>query len=202
MQSHAANAIRILAALLIPVCFVGCVEEVKPIQKLVDDLGSDESRERYKAAKQLSKTGLRGSKNENDAAAAAEALAKTLSESDRDVRYYSAKALAKLGPNAVKAVDALAIALSDTDPDVRYYVAKALDNLESDAAPAVAALTTALGDENEQVRYRAAKALGNIGPEAKEAVPTLEQVLKDDSSDTVREAATAAVKRISQIKKG
>ncbi len=202
LRRFTANVVGILAAILIPVCLVGCTEEVKPVQKLVEDLGSEEKSDRYKASKELSKMGAESSKLGSQAAIATEALAKTLADNDRDVRYYSAKALAKLGPNAVKAVDALAAALADADPDIRYYVVKALDNLESDAAPAVAALTTALGDENEQVRYRAAKALGNIGPEAREAVPALKQVLKDDSSDTVREAATAAMKRISRFKKG
>jgi HEAT repeat protein len=80
------------------------------------------------------------------------------------------KALAKLGPPAVRA---LLTGLSDTNAAVREAAAEALGELAVEPARSVPALTTALRDPESDVRAAAAKALGAFGPTATPAVKTL-----------------------------
>jgi HEAT repeat protein len=97
------------------------------------------------------------------------------------VRRSAADALGQIGPEAKEAVPALIVALKDQEAEVHRYAA-ALRQIEPEAKEAVPTLIVMLKDQETEVRTFAANALGRIGPEAKEAVPALIVALKDQEA--------------------
>jgi HEAT repeat protein len=131
---------------------------------------------------------------------AVDELAEALKDPNSRTRYYAAKSLAEIGPDAEPAKPALAATLADEDPDTRYYVAKALSkvDLDADDAPAVVpGLTKLLKDANPKTRYYAAKCLRELGPAGSAAAPALNDAARDPDRE-VREAAAAALKKVAR----
>jgi HEAT repeat protein len=102
-------------------------------------------------------------------------LAAAVLDQNLNVRFFAAKTLANVGPDAKAAIPALIKALATfpggtppLDGPQRYYA---------------------------DTRWVAAEALGAVGPGAKDAVPALQKALNDSSPD-VRSAAAAALKQI------
>jgi len=151
-----------------------------PVTLLARDLQSDETNERYKAAKELEELGP------NAAAAVAE-LAKALSDTEPKVRYRAAKALSRIGPPAVPAVPALAEALNDVERDVRYYAAKAIYKIDDDANDALEPIIRVLdgGEPDPDVRRYLVKSLKEIGKQSKEANRVVKKLV-GDRDDRVR----------------
>ena len=71
-----------------------------PVEELTQALGSEDDRQRYKAAKELEELGP-------SALAALDGLMVTLQDPSRDVRYRSAKAISRMGKGAAAAAEAL-----------------------------------------------------------------------------------------------
>jgi HEAT repeat protein len=159
---------------------------------LATDLRGPDAHARHDAARKLAKLGPAA----KDAVAA---LAAALADPDKRVRFHSAKALAEVGPDAKPATDQLIAALAEVDADTRYYVVKALDKVHLDAAHAAVAptLVRALTDNNARTRYYAVKCLKELGPAAAPAAGPLRTLTNDPDKD-VREAAAAALKRVTK----
>jgi hypothetical protein len=108
-----------------------------------------------------------------DALSAVGDLARSLADSDADVRAAAAWALTQIGPVGEAATPALVTALTDPNPNVRCLSALALREIGPHAVAAVPALAKTLSDADPSVRASAAQALGVIGPAAKIAVQRL-----------------------------
>ena len=123
-------------------------------------------------------------------ARAVEALIEALEYEAVVVRERAAWALGRIGD--VSAVEALIEALNDRDESVREHAAWALISMGD--MRAVEALIEALEYEAVVVRERAAWALGRIGDVG--AVKALKNALLKDRDESVRMAATRALKQI------
>jgi HEAT repeat protein len=58
------------------------------------------------------------------------ALTESLKDPDARIRYYAAKALGKIGPDARNAVSALKSAMQDNDKDTRQAATDAIKRIE------------------------------------------------------------------------
>jgi HEAT repeat protein len=114
-----------------------------------------------------------------------------LKNPDREVRIHAATMLKMVGPDAQEAAPVLIRSLLDSH--VRGRADEALTSIGKAAVPA---LVKGLDDSDDNLRRLIARSLGYIGSEAKEAIPQLTTLSRDDPSERVREAATAALKRI------
>jgi HEAT repeat protein len=143
---------------------------------------------------------------EKDAAAV---LGEMLGNEHSPVRAVAAQGLAEIAADAASLAGPLGRALKDNNLNVRYYAAQALGKMGAAAAPAVPDLIGALDTHPSRepdlegppryykdARWVAADALGAIGPPAKSALPKLREVAAKDDEAEVREAASAAVKKI------
>jgi HEAT repeat protein len=135
---------------------------------------------------------------------------------DRDprVRWYTAGAIAGLGPKARPAVPALLGALRSTevafgepvehgdrseavdDCPLRLVAATALGAIGPDAEAAVPELIRALADPDPRVCGEAATALGAIGPPAAGAVTPLASLAAQDRKDSISDRAAEALAAI------
>ncbi|MCA9123483.1 MAG: alpha/beta hydrolase [Planctomycetaceae bacterium] len=99
------------------------------------------------------------------------------------VRVAAAKALGKLGPEALKQV---VNELQYGDEPNQLIAVRSLVEIGSAASPAKAALLELLREERagQELRSLAAVALGQLGTEARDAVPTLTEILRDKDSDS------------------
>ncbi|MDP7301619.1 MAG: HEAT repeat domain-containing protein, partial [Pirellulaceae bacterium] len=117
-------------------------------------------------------------------------------EEFESVQVAAARALGKLGPDAVIA---LAGQLEHPHRQVRQTIARALVEIGQRAEPAVKPLQLCLNDrdENPEIRAMVAVALGQIGPAAKSAIPTLIRVLGDERQSVhLRAMATVSIGQI------
>ena len=132
-------------------------------------------------------------------------------EKDPRVRWFTAAAIAKLGPKAKDAVPALIDALrskdvatggpvvvgmgsiTEEDGPVRLAAAVALGKIGREARFAVPALLKALDDPDSRVRAEAAASLGAIGPDAAAAIPELARLAAGEGDDPVADLATRAM---------
>lgn len=134
---------------------------------------------------------------EQDAAPDVPDMIVALGDSDRFVRWATARTLGKLGPaKASGAVSGLAHLLEDGDVDVRVAACLALERFGPDAGPAVPALALALrrwGDADFHTAV--ARAIQAIGLAARPAVPALAAALSDDNA-RVRQAVAEALGRL------
>jgi HEAT repeat protein len=112
---------------------------------------------------------------EEAAAPAVPLLSKSLSDTDRYVRWAAARAIYNIAPEkAAEAVQGLAKLLSDHDLNVRIAAAKTLKEMGPAAQAAVPALTLAIVNGDAEGRVWAMEALQSIGPAAgKKALPQL-----------------------------
>jgi HEAT repeat protein len=128
------------------------------------------------------------------------ALITALGDKDADVRRGAARALGRIGKEAVAAVPALTEALGDENWEVREAAAQALGGIGKGAGAAVPALAKALTeDPDEAVRQNAAWALGRIGKGAEAAVPALTIAAREDEDEAVRRSAAQALNEIQRV---
>lgn len=152
------------------------------------------------------------------------ALAKSVADSDSEVRYLSIDALGNSGPQALSSVPALLAALEDSNARVQVKAALAIHKIEptnrkivpvlstalkagdgrtmlavggmgQDAAWAVPTLVALLSHQQAQMRALAARTLGRIGPSARDAKAALQQAILDPNA-TVQRSARDALARI------
>src|SRR5262249_43214520 len=111
-------------------------------------------------------------------------LAEAVSDKYANARYWSAYALATIGPEAKDAVPALTRALKDRERHVHLMAAGAVGEIGREAGPAVGGLMADLNDQQQDVRSQAALSLAAIGPPA---VPHLaEAAVKGDSTSRTK----------------
>ncbi len=139
------------------------------------------------------------------AAVAVPELVKALSADDPESCSSVCYALGKIGPAAKEANSELVKLMkmdgeSDVDDFTRVASAWALLRINPENARvqkvAVPLLTKALDNGDELIRAEVARALGDVGQPAKEAIPRLQQAAQKDGSPAVREAASAALKKL------
>jgi HEAT repeat protein len=118
-------------------------------------------------------------------------LVKGLKDEDVRVRFYSAWALGKIGPEAAEAVPALLAARADSDGDVRRKVVFALGRIHPSAELLVPALVHSLKDDDIDVQGTAVEALASYG---KAAVPALVKALADPDFQVRRQALLTVAK--------
>lgn len=99
------------------------------------------------------------------------ALIGALMDTNRTVRWCSAIALSKMGPEAREAIPALVNALGDSDDNTRSTAAVALENMGTVATTALPGLRRCLYDRDEDVRRNADLALGKIDPARRSQFP-------------------------------
>jgi alpha-L-fucosidase len=128
------------------------------------------------------------------AAGAAPILADVLQDSDAGIRARACMAFRQLASDGKAGTPALIGRLSDADPEVRFRAAEALARIGPSALPPLA---RALKERDPRTRKAAAEILGSYGAEAKSSVVDLAETAKDDEA-AVRDAATAAIKRIQE----
>jgi len=123
-----------------------------------------------------------------------------LTHEDEGVRYAAVFLLGELGTAGKEAKAELHQQLASEDPFFRTCCAWALvqvdpsgDQVAKDVLPL---LIEALKHQRAFVRAEAAKALGLLGEKARIAVPALKTLLNSETDQTVRSAATEALKRI------
>ncbi len=138
-------------------------------------------------------------------------------DKDPRVRWFTAGAIARLGPSARAAAPALVDALRSSqvatggpvvylmggpptigDGPIRLAAAVAFGKIGPDARDAVAELTRALSDPDPRVRGEAAAALGAIGPDAAAAVNQLANLAAEERDDMVPELASGALAAIGE----
>ncbi|MFO0897629.1 MAG: HEAT repeat domain-containing protein [Pirellulales bacterium] len=143
--------------------------------------------------------GLSGAEGD-DAAKAAAALGAALADANEEVRWHSARSLARLGAPAAVAVPALSQALSDKNLMVRAHAALALGAIGRAAQPAAPALLQHVVDPDPGVRRAALHALRSLGLSRPQLLPKLAEVLgKADPAtasmavQTIVESGPAAV---------
>jgi len=129
------------------------------------------------------------------------ALTAATYDKDDFVREYAARALGRIGPEAVSAVpELLDLLRKDEERDVREHAAKSLGLIGAQAlGPRLAdvkqALMAGLVDEAADVRENSARSLGQLG--ATEAIPEIQRLADDEKEpERVRAAAAEAVKRL------
>ena len=93
-----------------------------PIEKRIDELKSEHTMVRFRAAEALGMLGPQAKQ-------AVPALAEALKDEDAGVQVAAALALPEMGPAAKEAVPALTEALKDSDPTVRQYAERALEKI-------------------------------------------------------------------------
>lgn len=125
-----------------------------------------------------------------DAAPAAPAVIKALSDRNLFVRWAAARTLGKMGPVDVEdSVPALAKLLFDPDLDVRLVASTVLEHYGSAARAAVPALSRASGTGDAEARIAALRALDAVGPAAEAAVPAVTRALRHPDVRVRRTAA-------------
>jgi len=174
-----------VSVLLLGVLLVSAGE----VEDLISELGSGDKVKRREAARSLALLGT-------DAKAAIPALVKGLDDDEEQVFFWSATALANIGPAAYEATPELIKRLERSrrryKDQVHVRIVHALTQIGPQAVPQ---LTEALGSEDNSVRLGAARVLGNLGSASHEAAPRLLGLLADDS-DSVRDAAGSALGQI------
>lgn len=115
----------------------------------------------------------------------AKTLVNQLGDTEAARRTKAAKALVKMGPEAI---DALIHGLSDENPQIREMSAWTLSEIKTPAARVVPALISVLTDPDENIRVVGSVALQNLG---EPAVPYLIDALTAESADIRLNAAYA-----------
>ena len=131
-----------------------------------------------------------------DAGQAALPLVQAIRDTDPYVRATSAKAVERIGSDAVRPVlDELVAEIVDPRPEVSHEAVTLLWRLGPLAAEVVPGLRKGLASEDPVVRANAAAALGNAGDAAKPAVGDIEKLLAD-RDEAVRSWSAKALARI------
>lgn len=171
------------------------------VQSLINDLSSENPRERERAATALGDLGSRAeaaapqlvallvddrvAPYASDAlvkigAGAAPALIAALEAEDARLRIWTCYALGKIGAPARKALSALeAHVASDAEKVVRGFALSAYVEIQTDPAAKISIAKKSSHDEDPDVRGLAARTLGQLGPGAASAAPELVRLLQD-----------------------
>ena len=183
--------LRVVVCLTI-VCFGFwfCVPETsaqqqRPIDELIEMLGSDDRDKRRDAAHELADYGP-------EAVKALDGLVEALQDRDTQIWHDATQAIARLGPQAAPALDALIGTMDSGSEQRRFRTAHALGSIGAKALPA---MRERLNHERSQIREVAVRAVGQMGPAASDAVPDLIQRLADDEEYIQR----CAVNSLAQI---
>lgn len=107
--------------------------------------------------------------------------------------WMAARALGRIGPEAIDAVPALARALESNSRRTREAAATALGGIGPAAASSAEALARLLYDKSEDVRETATRALVRIG---RASIPSLVEVLNSDAPEARAAAASALGGRV------
>ena len=124
------------------------------------------------------------------------ALVKTLEHKQASTRRLAAETLGRIGPPAKDAIPALILRLKDDTPAVRSACLEALRQIGEPKDQIIGAITSSLTDRDPYVRKDAVSLLGLIGRDAKNTVPLLKTLKDGDSDESVRDAASWALKAI------
>ena len=127
--------------------------------------------------------------------AAVPAIAGLLGDKEKEIRLAAARALGKMGADAVSAVPILQDRVKECDDSVSDAAASSLARIGLSAVPTLAGL---LKDKDWFVRWRAAWTLRGMGSRANSAAPALVSLLADGNV-IVREAAAEALGRIGAV---
>jgi HEAT repeat protein len=129
-------------------------------------------------------------------------VAKLLVDADPATRDGARETLKRLAaewwthPRIKDATPELRKGLASKDWRVREAAAATLGTIGSSAKEVIPELIKSLADPELAVREAVVKTLGEYSAEAKEAIPELERTEREDPSPFVRNAASAALKRI------
>jgi HEAT repeat protein len=132
-------------------------------------------------------------------ASAVPGLCEALQDSDTQVRWWAAHALAAFKEKAKAAVPHLIETLKDADQSVRGEAVTALGKIGAEPG-VVQALIGMLHDSDPHIRRASAESLGNLGPAARAAIPALE-ALRHGAYEFVDRAVAEAIENISETKK-
>jgi HEAT repeat protein len=197
-------------------CSDGPVREAEPtyqgksLEYWVQALGDRDARTREQGTVACAEIGPKAKR-------AIPKLLERLGDADLPVRMGAARALGRIGPDAVPMLVGVLgqstprkqnAGPTDLQPlvhDVAYTKQKhaieaaaiAVGLVGKQAGAAIGSLVSALEDEDAGVRLRAAEALGKIGKPAEQALPALRKLEKEGEDDGVKNAASEAVNRIS-----
>ncbi len=134
-----------------------------------------------------------------DARAGAKALAQVVmsTKTESAIKFAAVKALGKVNGQANIVWPALKSALGDSNANLRVLAIRASEQYGTEEPETVKTLANlARNDESVEVRLAAIQVLGLIGPAAKGAEKDLRFLEENDSSETVRDYAKAALKKI------
>jgi HEAT repeat protein len=158
--------------------------EPKGFMVLLDHLNHKSPQVRLRAIVGLGKMGAA-------AKDAVPAIAKALSDPDKEMRNAAGKALARIGPTAVPVfIQELKNPASRND----ILSARNLALIGPDAADAVPALTECLKQKDNDLLATAAHALGEIGPPSWKAATSLTLLLGDGNPEVQKQARAALAK--------
>ena len=124
------------------------------------------------------------------------ALIMTLEHKQASTRRLAAETLGRIGPPAKDAKPALILRLKDDTPVVRSASLEALRQIGEPKEQIIAAIASSLTDRDPYVRETAVSLLGLIGRDAKNTAPLLKTLKDGDSDESVRDAASWALKAI------
>lgn len=129
-------------------------------------------------------------------------IVQALRHKNKTVRYWSAYALERMGPQAKPAVETLVEVLAnDDDFDTRGAAASALGAIGPDARAASAALASALKDREPRVRILAAEALVRIEKKPDAALALLGKELQKNKLANFRKESAEAIGRLGALGK-
>ncbi len=155
-----------------------------PLAKLIESLKADDVDERREAAYELTR-------RRTEEPQAIEAMGRSLSDSDNQVRFQCLLGLAHAGEKAVPAIEYLIDRLADRDGQVRYRAGDALGKIGAAAIPKLAeAWKTKL---STSASIEAARAFAVIGSKATSALPLLVESLDSSTEELARCSAEAIV---------
>lgn len=179
------NTIKTVFALFISSLLVHANE----VDEFIKDLESGDKAKRREAARSLSLIGAK-------AKAAVPALIKGLDDDEEQVFFWSATALAKIGPDAIEAAPELIKLLRRSKRRYKDQIHVRIVHALTEIGPAVVPqLTKALGSDDSFVRTGSAEVLGNLGSDSQAAAPNLFNLLADEN-ENVRTAASTALGQI------
>jgi len=116
-----------------------------------------------------------------------------LADSVTDVRRAAVNALSELNPFPNACFPQMVRMLVDEDEKIRKLITTIFVDLRG---AGVGSLIRHIDNENVDLRIAIITTLEAIGPPAKSALPRLKKISSEDLSETVKEAAQNAIKRI------
>jgi HEAT repeat protein len=149
---------------------------------------SDNEEARWNASQKLAECGNR----------AVSSIVTALQHADSEVRRQLIHTLGRIGKGAREAVHALLPAMQDADAPVRSAAAETLGRLGIVNPSMLQALSKALTDQDSEVRRHSAMTLGRFGQYAHTISIDLQVAALGDSDLKVRNAAHAALQRITE----